>query len=214
MLHENLPPRKVAFLKRHYITFFQVSDKEANVCFSPHEFATLPCSCYNCRNSAIYFFVDGNPPILSTLTCSTRRGKIFYQALFYNIFHPETIRNGKLCAHGRDQAVPACPLTLTAWVKSGSFHVRFLGEKGARWQAFLRVLPASPISIITPLLHIHSFVNTQRYILRNVQRLYVARWKFSIPETRVLSGRSAASLGTNRVKIHMRSPSSEPIALW
>ena len=146
------------------------------MCFSPHEFASPPWFCYNCRNSAT--FVNPNPPILSALTCNTRRGKIFFQALFYNIFHPETIRNGKLWAIPATRRVTACPLILPACVKSGSFHARFLVEKGPRWQTFLRVLLVFLISFITPMLHIHSFVYTRRYILRNVQCLYVARWKF------------------------------------
>ena len=61
----------------------------------------------------------------------------------------------------RRQPVTAGPRTLTAWGKSRSFLVRFLVDKGARGQAFLRVLRVSPVSVITPMLRIHSLVHTE-----------------------------------------------------
>ena len=98
------------------------------MCFSPHEFTRPPCFPYNCRNSAT-FFVDPNPPSLSTLVFSTRRGKIFFQAFFYNIFHPQTVRNGKLWAMpATRRLLPVLPLWLSA-LNQGHFMCDFWRRK-------------------------------------------------------------------------------------
>jgi hypothetical protein len=51
------------------------------------------------------------------------------------------------------QAVSRRPLTAEARFDTGSVHVKFLVEKVALGQVFLRVLPFSPVNLIPPVLH-------------------------------------------------------------
>jgi hypothetical protein len=71
-----------------------------------------------------------------------------------------------LISYAMAEVVSQQSLTTEAWVHFRSDHVGFVVDKVALGQVFVRVLWCFPVSIIPPLLCIHSLFYRQCYIIK------------------------------------------------
>ena len=83
-----------------------------------------------------------------------------YVLLFYSFFILVSSILNRKQGQAKAQRISGLPLIMEGWVQFQPHQCGILAVKVALGQLFLKVLPFSPICIILPMLHFHSFIHS------------------------------------------------------